>query len=721
MGQDTPKRKRNTAHLTIRAYQPLASYSDAAHQLLAQWLDVDVALLREVHQAIRQGDAYYHYRIPKPGRLEWRDIFEPYGALKEIQRRILDRLLYPIRVSNAAHGAVPSRSVVTNAMHHLPNAQQLLMMDIRNAFPSVRLPRVHGIFRRYVKPLFRKFGPLPNAKDAQQGPSPVDEALHFLAALTTMKQTVDTPQGPRETYALPQGAPTSGYLLNLACLEMDQKIFKIIDQNKDLGLRYSRYIDDITISTPSAIPPEVQNELELAVIKNDFRLHRGKTRLVETHNENAVICGVTLRFGRLEADPLLLERCQEVLERSVEVADPRTEIKRRSKIRGIVSFFKQVYGDQLPSGLKDVYQRYRKARDLPEEPEVAAPTLAPAEPRTAEAQDAVSLLAQWLDLSPSLVGLAGELASSGLGYEEWEIPKGNGKTRKICSPKNELKETQERILDRLLYHMPVSVASHGFVPGRSIVTNAQAHLDAQHLINLDLKDAFPSVSKHRVKLVMQIGLGNLLKKFGLRCPRSLRDDVIELIASLTTHKDELPQGAPTSGYLLNLACLTLDKRIFACLQEHKVSIAYSRYADDLTFSTQEPLPDELLGQIKKLIENAGFRWHPHKVHVASVAKGQALEICGLRLDGNQIRIPREKLKTYRSVLRRAAIKIPTGQLDADTKNHVQGIVGFVKMVYGDLPHSLAQPYQAFLQTHPEARPTGSAREKFALYPNVLPA
>ncbi|MCK6512748.1 reverse transcriptase family protein [Myxococcota bacterium] len=720
MVQDTPKRKRNTAHLTIRAYQPLASYSEAAHQLLAQWLDVDAALLAEVHQAMRSDDAYFHYRIPKPGRLEWRDIYEPYGALKEIQRRILDRLLYPIPVSNAAHGAVPGRSVVSNAMHHLPDAQQLLLMDLRNAFPSVRLPRVHTIFRRYVKPLFRQFGPLPHAKTLHDGPSPLDEALHFLAALTTMRQTEATPQGAHTVYALPQGAPTSGYLLNLACLEMDRKIFKIIDQHKELGLRYSRYIDDITISTPTSIPQNVQQELELAVIKNDFRLHRGKTRLVDTQHENAVICGVTLRFGRLEADPLLIERCQEALERSLDIADPRTEIKRRSKIRGIISFFKQVYGEQLPPSIKDAYQRYRKTRDLPDETEITAPAIAATSPRPVEAQDAVSLLAQWLDLSPSYVGLAQQLAQSGLGYDEWEIPKGNGKTRQISSPKSELKAVQERILDRLLYHMPVSVASHGFVPGRSIVTNAQAHLGAKHLLNLDLKDAFPSVSTARVKHVMQVGLGALLKKFGLRCPRELRDDVVALIADLTTHKNELPQGAPTSGYLLNLSCLTLDKRLFASLQEYHTPIVYTRYADDLTLSTQDDLPELLLLQVQSIIENAGFRWHPHKVHSASVAKGQDLEICGLRIDDQQIRIPREKIKTFRSVLRRAAAKIPTGQLDADTRNHVQGIVGFVKMVYGDLPHALNQPYQAFLQKHPEARPSGAAREKFALYPNILP-
>ena len=709
----TPAKR--VSHISIRARRPLSSYSEAAFHLLGRWLDVETTLLREILEALHAGEAYNAYRIPKAGRKEWREIHDPYGGLKEVQRRILDRLLYPVAVSNAAHGAVQGRSVVTNALQHLPDAQNLLCLDIRHAFPSVRFSRVHKIFRRYVRPLFRSYGPLPATTSA--GLDPVDEAIHLLAGLTTLRQEVWEKGKKKNVYALPQGAPTSGYLLNLACLPLDRKIFKIIKNHDHLQIRYTRYLDDIAISTPQELPADVQEEIEFAVLKNDFRLHRHKTQRLGPGDPH-VICGVMLKDGQLAAEPELLDRCQALLQRANKVGDPRTERQRRKKIRGVMAFFRQVYGRDLPNQIQESYQNYRKVRNLPEELIPAPARHQIVRQRPALQQDAKSLLAQWLDLSVETVQEAEGLLDAGNGYEEWSIDKKNGSKRQICSPRDQLKEIQERILSRLLYHIPVSVASHGFVPSRSIVTNALAHLQATHMINLDLKDAFPSVNQHRVEHALQIGLGTIFKKFGVRVDSEVRQSLVKLIAKLTTFNDQLPQGSPTSGYLLNLACRTLDKRIFELLGEIAPNVIYTRYADDLTFTSREPMPENILKRIKRTIQRAGFKWHPQKTHVAAAAKGQNLEICGLRVVGSELRISPKKMKGYRSVLRRAASQIPTGQLDADTRSHVQGIVGFVQMVYGELPHNLAKPYEAFLRQHPSARPTGSAREKFAQYPRI---
>lgn len=716
MSEQAAPRKRNVSHLTIRARKPLASYSSQAKQLLAQWLDVDKDLLDEVMEAIRSGNAYHSYQIPKPGGNEWRTIHEPYGGLKEVQRRILDRLLYPIPLSNAAHGAVPGRSVVTNAQQHLPHAKAMLNLDIRHAFPSVRFRRVHGVFRRYVRPILRGYGPLPPA--GQSGLDPIDEAIHLLASMTTFEQQVTHNYQTRQVWCLPQGAPTSGYLLNLSCMALDGKIYKIIEQHPQLSLRYSRYLDDLTISSPVSIPHDVQEAITLAIIKNDFHVNHRKTQSLGP-DDDMVVCGVMVSNGTLEADPSLLQRCSEMIEKAVPQKDPRTEQQTRRKLRGVMAFFRQVYGESLPEPIATPYQQYRTERGLPEDnfKETGVPN---APPPSIENIDALSLLAIWLDVEPEILTKARELANSDKGYETWEISKGNGKTRTITSPCDELKDIQQRMLTRLFYHIPVSNAAHGFVPGRSIVTNGLSHLGTQHLLNLDLKDAFPSVTKHRVELGLQIGLGRVIKKFGLRCDRAVRDELIAIMGELVTRNDQLPQGAPTSGYLLNIACQTLDRRLFEVLNKVGGEIVYTRYADDLTFSSREPLPEALLPAVKKAIRRNGFRWNPQKTHQAAVEKGQNIEVCGLRIDGDQLRIPPAKLKIYRSILRRAAKKIPTGGLDLDTRHQIQGIVGFVSMVYGELPRTIAAPYEDFLQQHPSARPTGSSREKIAFYPNVLP-
>ena len=715
MSDNSTVRKRNTSHLTIRKRSPLSSYSDSAYRILSQWLDVDTSLLYEVLEALKAGEAYYTYKIPKHGTYEWREINDPYGGLKEIQRRILDRLLYTVPVSNAAHGAVQARSVVTNALEHLPDAKEVLSLDIRNAFPSVRFSRVHRIFRKYIKPILRKHGPLPSPNTG--GNPPLDEAIHLLAALTTYPRSIKQKGQTQKVWCLPQGAPTSGYLLNLACRALDRKIFKIFDKHPNLNLRYSRYLDDMTISSSVELPADVQRELELAVKKNDFRLNRDKTKKYGP-TDTPVICGVMLRQGHVEAEPELIQRCNDLLKRSVHVDDPRVELQNRRKIRGILSFFKMVYGDQMPTEISEPYSEYRSARNLPPEPSIPAPAHPTVSARAVEHQSAMSLLAQWLDISMDTLNTAHQKSLSEDGYEHWSIDKKNGSKRQIYSPCLEVKDIQDKLLSRLLYHIPVSVAAHGFVPGRSIVTNALAHANARYLLNLDLKDAFPSVSRKRVEHCLNVGLGGLLKRFGLRCPTALRQDVIGLIADFVTYKDALPQGAPTSGYLLNLACHTQDKRIFELLERTAPNVTYTRYADDLTFTSTEPLPEGFLEAIQNEINRSGFRWHPQKTHFAAVHKGQNMEICGLRLDGSTLRIPRKKLKHYRSVLRRATNKLETGGLDTETRHKIQGIVGFVQMVYGELPRSLSQPYAAFLQKHPEARPTGSAHEKISFYPNI---
>jgi hypothetical protein len=693
----------------------LASYSDEAYRLLAQWLDVDTGLIIEVLEALLADRAYESFRIPKPGGEEWREILDPYGGLKEIQRRILDRLLYTIPVSNAAHGAVPSRSVVSNARQHLPDARHLLAIDLRHAFPSVRFRRVHGIFRRYVRPIFRSYGPLPTADFG--GLDPIDEAIHLLAALTTHRQTVRQRGKLQQVFCLPQGAPTSGYLLNLACLELDAKIYKIIEANPSLNLRYSRYLDDLVISSPIDIPDNVQEEIKLAVIKNDFHVHHGKIRYLRSP-QPMIACGVMIESGRLVADPELITRCNELLRNAGELRNISDERKLRRRVRGIMAFFRQVYGNELPDEIAVPYTRYRDLRNLPDEQEVTPVAQPPKDARSPA--NVPELLARWLDIPVETIISVRAMIAGGRAYETWTIDKQNGGQRVITSPVDQLKDLQHRILSRMIYHIPVSNAAHGFIPGRSIVTNALAHLGARHLINLDLKDAFPSVNRHQVELGLQIGLGRVIKKFGLRFPVELRDGLISLLGELLTYNDQLPQGAPTSGYLLNIAAISLDKHLFQLLKTAAPDVVYTRYADDLCFTSKENFPEELLPQIKRTIRKSGFRWNPRKTDQLSSDINQMMEICGIYVDGDRLRLPREKIQTYRSIIRRVGTTVAQGQLDENTRRQIQGIVGFVEMVYGELPRKIAEPYRAYLQQHPDARPKRLYRDKISFYPNVMP-
>jgi RNA-directed DNA polymerase len=160
-------------------------------------------------------------------------------------------------------------------------------------------------------------------------------------------------------------------------------------------------------------------------------------------------------------------------------------------------------------------------------------------------------------------------------YKVIKIPKRSGGVRHLCVPTEGVKFIQKWILDNVLDPVPVSNVANGFVKNRSIVSNAIKHTSKQCVINLDIKDFFPSISRKDVY--------NIFKHLGYT------NEVSFLLSKLCTFKNTLPQGAPTSPYLSNIHCQRLDKRLEGL--SAKIGADYSRYADDITFSGDRNLAD----------------------------------------------------------------------------------------------------------------------------------
>ena len=200
-------------------------------------------------------------------------------------------------------------------------------------------------------------------------------------------------------------------------------------------------------------------------------------------------------------------------------------------------------------------------------------------------------------------------------YHQFEILKGKDKTRIISAPDKRLKYLQRKIaplLDRL-YRVRNPV--HGFVIGKSVKTNAAAHLRRRFLLNIDLKDFFPSITENRVT--------GVLKSLGID------NRVASIIARLCCLNNHLPQGAPTSPVLSNMICCSLDKALFAFSKE--VRCIYTRYADDITLSSHQPMtllfegppppsghfsPDLLVPALRFVFITNGFKINPNKAHYA---------------------------------------------------------------------------------------------------------
>lgn len=166
-------------------------------------------------------------------------------------------------------------------------------------------------------------------------------------------------------------------------------------------------------------------------------------------------------------------------------------------------------------------------------------------------------------------------------YREFFLPKKSGGLRKITAPVGPVK-TLQRNLANLLYtcrdeielQRKLPSLSHGFRRGHSIVTNAQCHTRRRYVLNIDLADFFPSFNFGRVR-------GFLIKNNDF----ALNDKVATVIAQIACHQNQLPQGSPCSPIIADLIAHVLDVRLVRLSKQHKVT--YSRYADDLTFSTNK--------------------------------------------------------------------------------------------------------------------------------------
>lgn len=198
-------------------------------------------------------------------------------------------------------------------------------------------------------------------------------------------------------------------------------------------------------------------------------------------------------------------------------------------------------------------------------------------------------------------------------YREFRIPKRSGGTRQILAPEDSLKALQRRILRRLLARLRSHPAAHGFERGRSIVTNARAHVGRAVVVRMDLRDFFTATTAKRVR--------KYFRGIGWNRPAA------RLLTHLCTWEGGLPQGAPTSPRLSNLVNYRLDARLTGLATRKRlrdsfrtrrvvgtteIGATYTRYADDLTFSfpTDDPTVIRYVIVVTKhIVGQEGYELH----------------------------------------------------------------------------------------------------------------
>lgn len=307
-------------------------------------------------------------------------------------------------------------------------------------------------------------------------------------------------------------------------------------------------------------------------------------------------------------------------------------------------------------------------------------------------------------------------------YRRFALPKKTGGERIISAPMPRLKRAQYWVLDNILAKVECHAAAHGFLPQRSIVTNAVPHVGQAVVINLDLKDFFPSVSYPRIKGVFE-ALGyseRTATLLALLCSENVCDELQvdgeRFFVGRKAHERVLPQGAPTSPMLTNILCRRLDRRLQGVA--NKLGFAYTRYADDLTFSASGEgagLVGRLLRQVHHILRDEGFTPHPDKQRV--MRAGTRQEVTGVVVNQKPA-VSRHERRALRAALHRArtqGLDKSTWHGQPATKDVLVGYAQFVAMVQP--PHGAALLAQAKAlpgesRTAPAAAPS-HFREKAA--------
>lgn len=282
-------------------------------------------------------------------------------------------------------------------------------------------------------------------------------------------------------------------------------------------------------------------------------------------------------------------------------------------------------------------------------------------------------------------------------YKEFCLNKKSGGQRIINAPASTLKILQRKLNYILALVYSPKPSTQGFCLKRGIVSNARIHIRGKKIFNIDIKDFFPSINFGRVR-------GLFMAK-----PYDLPAEASTVLAQICCHNNCLPQGAPTSPIVSNMICARIDGELQRLAKKH--GCIYTRYADDITFSTTRANFSEIIARfyflegklnaevgeaLNSIITSNGFEINENKVRMRSQYTRQ--EVTGLTVN--------EKPNIRRKFIRQLRAMLHAWEkhgLDAAEKEHykkynykqrdmdrqpkfsriVEGKIGFVKMVRGE--------------------------------------
>lgn len=244
-------------------------------------------------------------------------------------------------------------------------------------------------------------------------------------------------------------------------------------------------------------------------------------------------------------------------------------------------------------------------------------------------------------------------------YSEKEIPKKDGTLRTIYVPTLSLKVVQKWILINILEKINVSEQSMAFVPKKNgLRANAEYHSKNLFILEMDISDFFGTIKEKQV--------------FKLFCHIGYNTKVSAILANLCTYKGILPQGAVTSPYIANLICYHLDSRLNGLCSRRDV--VYTRYADDLSFSSNNRLQLNSIEKfIKYIIEDEGFQINNKKTRYLS--NDVKKTVTGITINNEEIHVDKIIKRNLRA-------QIHYSILNKNYKDNekIRGMIAFISSI-----------------------------------------
>ncbi|QQR43014.1 RNA-directed DNA polymerase [Myxococcus xanthus] len=362
----------------------------------------------------------------------------------------------------------------------------------------------------------------------------------------------------------------------------------------------------------------------------------------------------------------------------------------------------ELLGDLLASrpafmrGCTDPSARARIVRWITSEPRMAR------QPWPVPSLSTQAELAAWLGVTGAqldwLADVPGIERTSSPGrwrrYRYTWIPKRSGGERLLERPGLDLLLVQRKLLHGILDHIPPHDAAHGFVAGRSVLGFAEPHARQAVVVRVDIEDFFFAVRPARIWAVFRTAGypdGVVSALAGLctnrtpsavvsqaRRPDSLADASARWRLARRLESRHLPQGAPTSPALANLAAYRLDVRLSALAEA--MGARYTRYADDMAFSGGDALArrtHKLLRYVSQIVREEGFTPRTGKTRVMHRSTQQRLAGVVVNDHPSIRRVDYERLKAILHLCRTRGPASQNTEGHPDFRAHLLGRIAWV--------------------------------------------